>query len=49
MKSGVWGALPIYATILIALSCIVFTFLVKNIKAKKIQNSKGLEAFAEDD
>ena len=49
MKSGVWGALPIYATILIALSCIVFTFLVKNIKAKKVQNSRGLEAIGDDD
>lgn len=49
MKSGVWGALPIYSTILIALSAIVFIFLVKNIKAKKIQNTRGLEAFADDD
>ena len=49
MKSGIWGALPIYSMILIALSCIVFVFLVKNIKAKKVQNAKGLEAFGEDD
>ena len=49
MKSGIWGALPIYSMILIALSCIVFVFLVKNIKAKKVQNAKGLEAFGDDD
>lgn len=49
MKSGIWGALPIYSMILIALSCIVFVVFVKNIKAKKIQNAKGLEAFGEDD
>ncbi len=49
MKSGIWGALPIYSMILIGLSCIVFIFLVKNIKAKKVQNTKGLEAFGEDD
>ncbi|MBR5364679.1 MAG: MFS transporter [Clostridia bacterium] len=39
-----WRALPIYATILFALSCAVFTFLVKNIRAKKVANAKGLEA-----
>ena len=49
MRSGIWGALPIYSMILIGLSCIVFVFLVKNIKAKKVQNAKGLEAFGEDD
>ena len=49
MKSGVWGALPVYSTILIALSGIVFIFLVKNIKAKKIQNTRGLEAIGDDD
>ncbi len=42
--TGVWRALPIYSSILIVLSCIVFTTLVKNIKAKKVQNAKGLEA-----
>ncbi|MBQ3707150.1 MAG: MFS transporter [Clostridia bacterium] len=39
-----WRALPIYATILFALSCAVFTCLVKNIRAKKVANAKGLEA-----
>ena len=42
--TGVWRALPIYSAILIVLSCIVFTALVKNIKARKVQNAKGLEA-----
>jgi MFS family permease len=39
-----WRALPIYATVLFALSCTVFTCLVKNIRAKKVANAKGLEA-----
>ena len=39
-----WRALPVYATVLFVLSCIVFTALVKNIKAKKLQNVHGLEA-----
>jgi MFS family permease len=39
-----WRALPIYATVLFALSCAVFTLLVKNIRAKKVANAKGLEA-----
>ena len=39
-----WRALPIYATVLFALSCTVFTLLVKNIRAKKVANAKGLEA-----
>ena len=39
-----WRALPIYATVLFALSCAVFTCLVKNIRAKKVANAKGLEA-----
>ena len=39
-----WRALPVYACILTALSCAVFTALVKNIKAKKIENVKGIEA-----
>ena len=44
-----WSVLPIYAAILFLLSCIVFTALVKNIKAKKLENQKGLEAFGADD
>ena len=39
-----WRALPIYAAILFAASCCVFTLLVKNIKAKKVENVVGLEA-----
>ena len=39
-----WRALPVYATVLFILSCIVFTSRVKNIKAKKIQNAHGIEA-----
>lgn len=42
--TGAWRALPVYATILMVLSCIVFTALVKNIKAAKVGNVKGLEA-----
>lgn len=39
-----WRALPVYAALLYALSCFVFTSRVKNIKAKKLKNVKGLEA-----
>ena len=39
-----WRALPVYSSILLALSCLVFATLVKNIKAKKLANVKGLEA-----
>ena len=39
-----WRTLPIYGTILIILSFTVFTLLVKNIKAVKVQNVVGLEA-----
>jgi len=49
MKSGAWGALPIYSAILIALSAVVFSLLVKNIKANKLDNAKGLEALGADD
>ena len=49
MRSGAWGVLPIYATILTALSALVFLFFVKNIKANKFGNAKGLEAFGADD
>ncbi|MBQ2057825.1 MAG: MFS transporter [Oscillospiraceae bacterium] len=47
--SRAWQALPVYSTILFALSCAVFTLLVKNIKAKKLENVKGLEALGSDD
>ena len=44
-----WNVLPVYATILFALSCGVFTALVKNIKARKVENVKGLDALGADD
>ena len=43
-----WNALPVYSTILLILSCVVFTLLVKNIMAKKVENVKGLEALGDD-
>ncbi|MBQ9592564.1 MAG: MFS transporter [Lachnospiraceae bacterium] len=39
-----WYVLPIYSSILLALSFAVFTSQVKNIKAKKVANTHGLEA-----
>ena len=47
-RTGVWSALPIYSTILVILSFVVFTSLVKNIKAVKVENVKGLEAIGDD-
>ncbi len=44
-----WRALPVYATTLFLLSFVVFTALVKNIKAKKIENVHGLDALGGDD
>ena len=44
-----WEALPIYSTILLLFSCAVFTFLVKNIKAKKVENVTGIDALGGDD
>jgi len=49
MQTSAWGVLPKYCAILIALSAIVFMLLVKNIKSKKIENVKGLEAIGSDD
>lgn len=43
-----WNALPVYSSILLVLSCAVFTLLVKNIKASKVANAKGLEALDSD-
>ena len=43
-----WGVLPLYAGILTILSCALFTALVKNIKASKVGNVKGLEALGDD-
>lgn len=48
MGSGAWGVLPMYAGVLTLCSFCVFTSLVKNIKAKKVENAKGLEALGED-
>lgn len=42
--TGKWNVLPIYAGILVILSFTLFTVLVKNIKAQKVANVKGLEA-----
>ena len=42
--TGAWRALPVYATALFALSFAVFSLLVKNIKAKKVENTHGLDA-----
>ena len=44
-----WRALPIYAVILTACSFAVFTALVKNIRASRVENAKGLEALGGDD
>ena len=49
MRSGVWHALPVYAAVLLAVSCLLFTLLVKNIRAGKIANTRGLEAIGGDD
>ena len=40
----VWSALPVYSAIMLALSAAVFIVLVKNIKAKRVSNTYGLEA-----
>ena len=40
-----WRALPIYAVILSVLSMTVFLLRVKNIKAQKVSNVHGIEAF----
>ena len=44
-----WRTLPVYAAILTCLSFTVFTALVKNIKAGKVANVKGLEAIGAED
>jgi MFS family permease len=43
-RTGAWRTLPVYSCVLTALSFIVFTALVKNIKARKVENVVGLEA-----
>ena len=47
--TSLWGILPLYSGVLLALSGFVFIVFVKNIKAKNIANTKGLEALAQDD
>ena len=44
-RTGAWRTLPVYSCVLTVLSFIVFTALVKNIKARKVENVVGLEAF----
>ena len=44
-RTGAWRTLPVYSCILTVLSFIVFTSLVRNIKAHKVENAVGLEAF----
>ena len=44
----IWFVLPIYSTFLTVGSFVVFTLLVKNIKANKVANAKGLEALGDD-
>lgn len=48
MGANAWGVLPVYACGLTVLSFLVFTALVKNIKATKVANVKGLEALGDD-
>ena len=43
-----WRALPVYSAIMLFLSSMVFLFFVKNIKAGKVANAKGLEAIEGD-
>ena len=42
-----WGVLPVYAFVLTVAAFVVFLLLVKNIKAQKVENTKGLEAIGE--
>lgn len=47
--TGVWRALPIYASSMLLCSLLVFSLLVKNIKASKVANTVGLEALGDSD
>lgn len=49
LKTQAWQTLPLYALLLVVASCVVFTIFVKNIKAKKVANAKGIEALGADD
>ena len=48
-KARIWRILPIYSSVLILGAFMVFYFLVKNIKANKVDNTTGLEALGGDD
>ena len=48
-RTAAWRVLPVYASVLLVLSFVVFTVLVKNIKAVKVKNAKGLDAIGGDD
>ena len=43
-RTRAWRTLPVYSCVLTVLSLLVFTALVKNIKARKVENVVGLEA-----
>ena len=47
--TGAWGVLPVYSSVLTALSVLVFIVWVKNIRIRKVATVSGLEAFGEDD
>ena len=47
MRTGAWGALPVYSSVLLALSAIVFIALVQNIRIRKAANPTGVEALGE--
>ncbi len=47
--TGAWRVLPVYSTVLLVLSCAVFTLLVKSIRAVKVENTTGIEALGADD
>ncbi len=44
-----WRALPVYACIAYGFSAVVFILFVKNIKAKKVGNAKGIDALGDND
>ncbi len=48
-RFSLWRILPVYSGILLCVSFVLFTLRVKNIKADKVRNTKGLEAIGGDD
>ena len=48
-RFSLWRILPVYSGILLSISFVLFTLRVKNIKADKVRNIKGLEAIGGDD